>query len=43
MESKKVDNVVDKPNLTPYPTNVGAPHIQAYQLAFNELVKLNEI
>lgn len=22
---------------------VGLPHIQAYQLAFNELVKLNEI
>ena len=25
MDDKKPDNVVDKPNLTPYPTNVGAP------------------
>lgn len=25
METKKPDNVVDEPNLMPYPTNVGAP------------------
>lgn len=43
MESKKVDNVVDKPNLTPYPTNVGAPQFVPTDIESWKGVRVREL
>jgi hypothetical protein len=43
MEKKKPDNVVDEPNLTPYPTNVGAPAFIPTNIPIWKSVRVGEL
>jgi hypothetical protein len=43
MEKKKPDNVVDEPNLTPYPTNVGAPAFIPTNIPIWKSVRVEEL
>lgn len=43
MSSKKPDNVVDEPNLMPYPTNIGAPSFVPNNIPSWKGVRVDEL